>query len=95
MNFPMSGGVPEPGKQLLINSLNFSDLGYDVTGPQQHADGEVYSATHYRLRQLLVDKYDEDFPADDRSLQEDCADGLMPVYRCPGTGAGSSWSSTR
>ena len=33
MNFPTSGDVPEPGKQLMIDTLNFSDLGYDVTGP--------------------------------------------------------------
>jgi hypothetical protein len=33
---------------------------------------------------LLIDKYDDDYPADDRSLQEDCADGLVTVNRCPG-----------
>jgi extracellular elastinolytic metalloproteinase len=30
--------------------LNYSDVGYDVTGPQVHADGEIWSATNYDLR---------------------------------------------
>ncbi len=84
MNFPTSGGVPQPGKQLLINSLNFSDVGYDVTGPQVHADGEIYSRTNFTLRQLLIDKYDKQYPADDEDLQAECAEGLLPAHRCPG-----------
>ncbi len=65
MNFPMSGGVPEPGQQLLIDALNFSDMGYDVTGPQVHADGEIWSATNFRIRKALIEKYDKQYPADD------------------------------
>ena len=84
MNFPMSGGVPEPGKQLLINALNFSDMGYDVTGPQVHADGEIWSATNFRIRQALVDKYNKQYPYADDELQSDCANTGMPAYRCPG-----------
>jgi extracellular elastinolytic metalloproteinase len=84
MNFPMSGGVPEPGKQLNINALNFSDMGYDVTGPQVHADGEIWSATNFRIRTLLADKYDDDFPSDDEDLQYACANGELPPYACPG-----------
>jgi extracellular elastinolytic metalloproteinase len=30
--------------------LNYSDVGYDVTGPQVHADGEIWSATNFALR---------------------------------------------
>jgi hypothetical protein len=30
--------------------LNYSDVGYDVTGPQVHADGEIWSATNFDLR---------------------------------------------
>jgi extracellular elastinolytic metalloproteinase len=90
MNFPMSGGVPEPGQQLSINALNFSDMGYDITGPtmtssqQVHANGEIFSATNFRIRQLLVEKYNDDFPYNNRELQVDCADGLLPADRCPG-----------
>ena len=90
MNYPMSGGVPEPGKQLQINTLNFSDMGYDLTGPtltsaqQVHANGEIWSATNFRVRQLLVDKYDDKYPYDDKALQAECAEGYTPVHRCPG-----------
>jgi hypothetical protein len=90
MNFPMSGGVPEPSKQLTVNTLNFSDLGYDVTGPtltssqQVHANGEIWSATNFRIRDLLVDKYDKQYPYDDQDLQSECAEGFTPAHRCPG-----------
>jgi extracellular elastinolytic metalloproteinase len=84
MNFPMSGDVPRPGKQLLINALNFSDMGYDVTGPQVHADGEIWSATNFRIRQALIEKYNKQYPAGDAELQSDCANTGMPATRCPG-----------
>jgi hypothetical protein len=90
MNFPSSGGVPEPGKQLNINALNFSDMGYDVSGPtansanQVHANGEIWSATNFRIRQLLIDKYDKNYPADDQALQSECAEGYLNAARCPG-----------
>ncbi|HWM13313.1 MAG TPA: M36 family metallopeptidase [Gaiellaceae bacterium] len=84
MNFPMSGGVPEPSKQLMINALNFSDMGYDLTGPQVHADGEIWSKTNFAIRQALAAKYDRDYPADDAELQAECANGEVPPQRCPG-----------
>jgi extracellular elastinolytic metalloproteinase len=84
MNFPMSGGVPEPSKQLMINALNFSDMGYDLTGPQVHADGEIWSKTNFAIRQALAAKYDRDYPADDAELQAECANGELPPQRCPG-----------
>jgi extracellular elastinolytic metalloproteinase len=33
--------------------LNFSDVGYDLTGPQVHADGEIWSATNFDLRAAM------------------------------------------
>ncbi len=33
--------------------LNYSDVGYDVTGPQVHADGEIWSATNFDLRAAI------------------------------------------
>jgi hypothetical protein len=84
MNFPMSGDEPKPGRQLNVNALNFSDMGYDVTGPQVHADGEIWSATNFRIRTLLNNKYDDDFPSDDEDLQYACANGELPPYACPG-----------
>ena len=84
MGSPMSGAEPKPSKQLIVNALNFSDMGYDVTGPQVHADGEIWSASNFRIRSLLNDKYDDDFPSDDADLQESCADGELPPTHCPG-----------
>ena len=90
MNFPTSGGIPQPSRQLMINTLNFSDMGFDVTGPtltssqQVHANGEIWSKTNFQIRQLLIDKYDDDYPVDDEELQAECAEGFMPAHRCPG-----------
>jgi hypothetical protein len=84
MNFPMSGDVPRPSRQLNVNALNFSDMGYDVTGPQVHADGEIWSATNFRIRTLFNQKYDDDFPSSDADLQEACANGEFPPQACPG-----------
>jgi extracellular elastinolytic metalloproteinase len=90
MNFPTYGGVPEPGKQLNIDTLNYADMGYDLTGPtltsssQVHANGEIWSKTNFALRTLLVKKYNHDFPYNDEDLQYACANGELPVYACPG-----------
>src|SRR4051794_17198 len=80
----MAGGVPEQSKQLLINALNFSDVGFDVTGPEVHADGEIWNAVNFRTRALLIDKYKKDFPFGNRDLQESCAAGELPPQNCPG-----------
>ncbi|MGH2723470.1 MAG: M36 family metallopeptidase [Actinomycetota bacterium] len=64
--------------------LNYSNVGYDLTGPQVHADGEIWSATNFDIRQAMVARYDREFPAGDQALQEACADGQVPVDQCPG-----------
>ncbi|MGH2572199.1 MAG: M36 family metallopeptidase [Actinomycetota bacterium] len=88
MNFPRQGGFPMPGGPTtanpLINPLNFSAMGYDITGPQVHADGEIWSATNFDIRQALVQKYNAQFPAGNQQLQTDCADGKLPANFCPG-----------
>jgi extracellular elastinolytic metalloproteinase len=84
MNRPRQGTFPSPGVTPQINPLNFSDMGYDITGPQVHADGEIWSATNFDIRQALVDKYNAAFPAGNQQLQTDCADGKLPADRCPG-----------
>lgn len=66
------------------NPLNYSDLGFDVTGPEVHADGEIWNATNFDLRQALIDKYNASFPATDAALQKRCADGVLPADQCPG-----------
>lgn len=62
------------------SSLNYSNLGYDLVGNQVHADGEIWSATSFDLRRALIDRYGSGTPAEQRA----CADGEVPVERCPG-----------
>jgi hypothetical protein len=90
LDLPTSGDVPRPSRQLQTNTLNFSALGYDVTGPtltssqQVHANGEIWSRINRNVRDLLAEKYDRDFPYDDEDLQYACANGELPPYACPG-----------
>ena len=79
--------------------LNYSNVGYDFVcnsslldlpgaecaeETQVHADGEIWSATNYLVRQALVEAYDGAYPYNDRALQQACADGALPVDQCPG-----------
>jgi hypothetical protein len=73
------------------NPLNYSDMGFDSTGPEVHADGEIWNATQMTVRQALVEKYDSQFPYDDKVLQKACAVGRTvtgapaPAWnKCPG-----------
>jgi extracellular elastinolytic metalloproteinase len=40
-----------------LNPTNFGDIGYDLTGPEVHADGEIWTATLWELRKRLVGQY--------------------------------------
>lgn len=80
-------GDPERGVRnygMNDSPLNYSDVGYDFVGPQVHADGEIWSAANFAIRQALIEKYDARFPASDLELQRACADGELPSDRCPG-----------
>jgi hypothetical protein len=73
------------------NPLNYSDMGFDSTGPEVHADGEIWNATQMTVRQALVEKYNSQFPYDDKVLQKACAVGRTvsgapgPAWdKCPG-----------
>src|SRR5918992_981491 len=59
--------------------LNYTNVGYDVTGPQVHADGEIWSATNFDIRRAFNAAYDASFPSGDRGLQARCADGTAPL----------------
>jgi hypothetical protein len=83
-NFPYTGAFPEPSQYPQIDPLNFSDVGYDVTGPEVHADGEIWVAINYELRRALSAKYNNQFPESDGALQKQCALGQVPVTQCPG-----------
>ncbi|MFM6852199.1 MAG: M36 family metallopeptidase, partial [Terrabacter sp.] len=71
------------------NPLNFSDYGFDSTGAEVHADGEIWNGTMWEVRQALVEKYDAAYPYDDARLQLACADATATatpraVETCPG-----------
>jgi extracellular elastinolytic metalloproteinase len=73
--------------------LNYSDVGYDFACNQSgtctqrtqvHADGEIWSATNYDIRQALIQAYNDAYPAGDIELQKACVAGDVPVTQCPG-----------
>jgi hypothetical protein len=68
--------------------LNFSNMGYDPFfqsgSTPVHADGEIWSATNFDIRQALIDKYNSTHPASDTALQRACAEGKKAPEDCPG-----------
>jgi hypothetical protein len=66
---------------LNANPLNYSDVGFDTTGPEVHADGEIWNGVNYDLRQALVAKYGD-------ATSEACATGATPADQC---GGGRRW----
>ncbi len=60
--------------------LNYADFGFDLVGPEVHADGELWVATNLRVRQQFVNRYGLGTP----ELQQRCADGLVDAGSCPG-----------
>jgi extracellular elastinolytic metalloproteinase len=75
-----------------VSPLNYSDVGYDfacntatcVQLTQVHADGEIWSATNFAIRQAMNARYDGAYPSSNAALQGSCAEGLTPVAECPG-----------
>ena len=61
-NWPSTGAFPTPGVEPQVDPLNFSDVGYDLTGPEVHADGEIWVAINFEVRKALVAKYNAQFP---------------------------------
>ena len=71
------------------NPLNYSDYGFDSTGDEVHADGEIWNGTMWTVRQALVSKYNSRYPATDKTLQKACATSTgtsspRPASTCPG-----------
>ena len=75
---------------LNANPLQYGDIGYDVTGPEVHADGEVWSAAMFNVRRQLVSKYNGSYPESNTALRLRCADGQsatsspLPPQQCSG-----------
>ncbi len=71
------------------NPLNYSDYGFDSTGNEVHADGEIWNGTMWTVRQALVTKYNRRYPYTDKALQKACATSTgtsspRPAETCPG-----------
>ena len=80
MSWQSAGRFPAEARKHDVNPLNFSDIGYDIVGPQVHATGEIWSATNFDLRSLLNQRYGSGNP----NVQRQCADGELPATSCPG-----------
>ncbi|MBI2245094.1 MAG: M36 family metallopeptidase [Nocardioides sp.] len=71
------------------NPLNYSDYGFDSTGNEVHADGEIWNGTQWEVRQALVKKWNKQFPYSNKALQLRCAQATptaspLPAGQCPG-----------
>ena len=66
------------------NPLNYSNVGYDIPGPEVHADAEIWDGTNFHIRRSLASRYNAQYPATDAALQRACADGRRDVATCPG-----------
>lgn len=71
------------------NPLNYSDYGFDSTGDEVHADGEIWNGTQWDVRQALVKKWNSQYPYTNKALQLRCAQATatgspLPASRCPG-----------
>jgi extracellular elastinolytic metalloproteinase len=77
---PMGGEFPQPGENPKTDPLNLGDYGFDNVGPEVHADGEIWVAVEYDLRDLLLGRYPSSGAAQDIA----CARGRIAVDQCPG-----------
>ena len=85
---PYATGSPQKGIRnygMNDSPLNYSDLAYDGNGATSpHADGEIWSAANFEVRKALVEKWQSQYDATNKTLQYECADGLKPTNQCPG-----------
>jgi extracellular elastinolytic metalloproteinase len=77
---PMGGQFPQPGQNPDTDPLNYGDFGFDLTGPEVHADGEIWIATQIDLRDLFLARYPSSGTAGDIA----CVRGQIAASSCPG-----------
>jgi hypothetical protein len=77
---PMGGQFPQPGQNPDTDPLNYGDFGFDLTGPEVHADGEIWIATQIDLRDLFLGRYPSSGAAEDIA----CVRGQIAASSCPG-----------
>jgi hypothetical protein len=59
-----------------LNPTTFGDIGYDLVGPEVHADGEIWTATLWQMRKALVARYGQQ-PGSD--IAEHIVTDAMPL----------------
>ena len=77
---PPGGQLPAPGVNPKTDPLNLGDYGFDNVGPEVHADGEIWVAVQYDIRDLLLARY----PSTGTAADIACARGQLPAVQCPG-----------
>jgi extracellular elastinolytic metalloproteinase len=77
---PMGGEFPRPGHNPDTDPLNYGDFGFDLTGPEVHADGEIWVAVQMDLRDLFLQRY----PSSGADEDIACVRGQLAASDCPG-----------
>ena len=77
---PMGGEFPEPGQNPDTDPLNYGDFGFDIVGPEVHADGELWVAVQMDFRDLFLARN----PSPGEATDIDCAHGRILPQNCPG-----------
>jgi hypothetical protein len=80
MSWPLGGDFPQPGRDPYVNPLNFGDYGFDLPGPEVHADGEIWIATQFGIRDAFLGRY----PSNNAKVNAECLSGQRPADACPG-----------
>jgi extracellular elastinolytic metalloproteinase len=77
---PMGGQFPQPSHNPDTDPLNYGDFGFDLTGPEVHADGEIWIAVQMDLRDLFLQRY----PSSGADEDIACVRGQLTASNCPG-----------
>ena len=77
---PMGGEFPKPGQNPDTDPLNYGDFGFDIVGPEVHADGEIWVAVQMDLRDIFLGRN----PSPGEATDVDCAHGRILPQNCPG-----------
>ena len=77
---PMGGEFPEPGHNPDTDPLNYGDFGFDIVGPEVHADGELWVAVQIDLRDLFLSRN----PSPGEATDVACVHGRILPQNCPG-----------
>ena len=81
----MGGEFPAPGQNPHTDPLNYGDFGFDIVGPEVHADGEIWVAVQIGLRELFLrTRRATGSRLRATALDVSCAHGQTAPTACPG-----------